>query len=223
MSGIDPQVLKFFKTLSKNNNREWFEAHKPKFKALEADIKGFVKTIAAGLQDHDKIEKAKLFRIYRDVRFSKNKTPYKTHFGMAFHREKPSLRGGYYIHLEPKNSFIGVGFWGPSPLDLFRIRKELEVDAEELRQIMADPTFISYWGTLQGDEVKTAPKGFNKEHSNIDLIKKKQYIFHHLLSDQEVLDPNFSELIDDHFQNIRPYFDYMSSVLTTDLNGESIL
>ena len=77
MSGIDPQVLKFFKTLSKNNNRDWFEAHKPEFKALEADIKGFVKTIAAGLQDHDKIEKAKLFRIYRDIRFSKNKTPYK--------------------------------------------------------------------------------------------------------------------------------------------------
>ena len=223
MSGIDPQVLKFFKTLSKNNNRDWFEAHKPQFKALEADIKGFVKTIAAGLQDHDKIEKAKLFRIYRDVRFSKNKTPYKTHFGMAFHREKPALRGGYYVHLEPDNSFLGVGFWGPSPADLFRIRKELEVDAAEFRAIMADPTFKSYWGTLQGDEVKTAPKGFNKEHPNIDLIKKKQYTFHHCLSDQQVFDPNFSELIDDHFQNIRPYFDYMSSVLTTDLNGESIL
>ena len=130
---------------------------------------------------------------------------------------------GYYVHLEPDNSFLGVGFWGPSPADLFRIRKELEVDAAEFRTIMADPTFKSYWGTLQGDEVKTAPKGFNKEHPNIDLIKKKQYTFHHRLSDQEVCDPNFSELIDDHFQNIRPYFDYMSSVLTTDLNGESIL
>jgi uncharacterized protein (TIGR02453 family) len=223
MSGISSKVFQFFSKLAKNNNRKWFECRKTEFKALESEVKIFVKEIESALQEHDKIEKAKIFRIYRDVRFSKNKSPYKTHFGMAFHREKPPLRGGYYIHLEPNNSFLGVGFWGPSAADLFRIRKELEVDAAELREIMADPTFKSYWGTLQGDEVKTAPKGFNKEHPNIDLIKKKQYTFHHRLSDQQVFDPNFSELIDDHFQNIRPYFDYMSSVLTTDLNGESIL
>jgi len=223
MSGINSKVFQFFSKLAKNNNRKWFECRKTEFKALESEVKIFVKEIESALQEHDKIEKAKIFRIYRDVRFSKNKSPYKTHFGMAFHREKPPLRGGYYIHLEPNNSFLGVGFWGPSAADLFRIRKELEVDAAELREIMADPTFKSYWGTLQGDEVKTAPKGFNKEHPNIDLIKKKQYTFHHRLSDQQVFDPNFSELIDDHFQNIRPYFDYMSSVLTTDLNGESIL
>lgn len=223
MSGINSKVFQFFSKLAKNNNREWFECRKTEFKALESEVKIFVKEIESALQEHDKIEKAKIFRIYRDVRFSKNKSPYKTHFGMAFHREKPPLRGGYYIHLEPNNSFLGVGFWGPSAADLFRIRKELEVDALELREIMADPTFKSYWGTLQGDEVKTAPKGFNKKHPNIDLIKKKQYTFHHRLSDQQVFNPNFSELIDDHFQNIRPYFDYMSSVLTTDLNGESIL
>jgi uncharacterized protein (TIGR02453 family) len=223
MSGISSKVFQFFSKLAKNNNRKWFECRKTEFKALESEVKIFVKEIESALQEHDKIEKAKIFRIYRDVRFSKNKSPYKTHFGMAFHREKPALRGGYYIHLEPDNSFLGVGFWGPSAADLFRIRKELEVDAAELREIMADPTFKGYWGTLQGDEVKTAPKGFNKEHPNIDLIKKKQYTFHHRLSDQQVFDPNFSELIDDHFQNIRPYFDYMSSVLTTDLNGESIL
>ena len=223
MSGISSKVFQFFSKLAKNNNREWFECRKTEFKALESEVKIFVKEIESALQEHDKIEKAKIFRIYRDVRFSKNKSPYKTHFGMAFHREKPPLRGGYYIHLEPNNSLLGVGVWGPSAADLFRIRKELEVDAAELREIMADPTFKSYWGTLQGDEVKTAPKGFNKEHPNIDLIKKKQYTFHHCLSDQQVFDPNFSELIDDHFQNIRPYFDYMSSVLTTDLNGESIL
>ena len=223
MSGINSKVFQFFSKLAKNNNREWFECRKTEFKALESEVKIFVKEIESALQEHDKIEKAKIFRIYRDVRFSKNKSPYKTHFGMAFHREKPPLRGGYYIHLEPNNSFLGVGFWGPSAADLFRIRKELEVDSAELREIMADPTFKGYWGTLQGDEVKTAPKGFSKEHPNIDLIKKKQYTFHHRLSDQQVFDPNFSELIDDHFQNIRPYFDYMSSVLTTDLNGESIL
>ena len=223
MSNINPQVFNFFKSLAKNNNRDWFEAHKPQFKALEGEVKIFMKVVEEKLQIHDKIEKAKMFRIYRDVRFSKNKTPYKNHFGITFHREKPALRGGYYIHLEPGNSFLGVGFWGPKPEDLFRIRKELEVDAEELRQITADPGFLRYWGALKGEEVKTAPKGFNKEHPNIDLIKKKQYTFLKRFKDEEVFDKNFTTLIDKYFQQIRPYFDYMSSVLTTDLNGESLL
>lgn len=223
MSNINPQVFKFFKSLAKNNNRDWFEAHKPQFKALEGEVKIFMKVVEEKLQIHDKIEKAKMFRIYRDVRFSKNKTPYKNHFGITFHREKPALRGGYYIHLEPGNSFLGVGFWGPKPEDLFRIRKELEVDAEELRQIMADPGFQKYWGGMKGEEVKTAPKGFNKEHPNIDLIKKKQYTFLKRFKDEEVFDKNFTTLIDKYFQQIRPYFDYMSSVLSTDLNGESLL
>lgn len=223
MSGINPQVFSFFTALAKNNNREWFEANKPKFKTLENEVKVFTKEVERALQLHDKIQKAKMFRIYRDVRFSKNKTPYKTHFGIAFHREKPAFRGGYYIHLEPGNSFLGVGFWEPSPEDLFRIRKELELDAEELRKIMAQSDFKKYWGELSGDEVKTAPKGFDKAHSNIDLIKKKQYVFLKNFTDQQVFSDDFVDLIDEHFQHIRPYFDYMSNVLTTDLNGESLL
>ena len=223
MSGINPQVFSFFTALAKNNNREWFEANKQKFKTLENEVKVFTKEVERALQLHDKIQKAKMFRIYRDVRFSKNKTPYKTHFGIAFHREKPAFRGGYYINLEPGNSFLGVGFWGPSPEDLFRIRKELELDAEELRKIMAQSDFKKYWGELSGDEVKTAPKGFDKAHSNIDLIKKKQYVFLKNFTDQQVFSDDFVDLIDEHFQHIRPYFDYMSNVLTTDLNGESLL
>lgn len=183
----------------------------------------FMKEIEQNLQIHDKIEKAKMFRIYRDVRFSKNKTPYKTHFGLAFHREKPALRGGYYLHLEPENSFLGVGFWAPEKEDLQRIRKELEIDAEEYRQIMVNKAFKKHWGSLSGEEVKTAPKGFSKEHPNIDLIKKKQHVFIKNFSDQEVLSSDFIGVIDTHFQNIRPFFDYMSHVLTTDLNGVSLL
>ena len=223
MSVINPQVLSFFTDLAKNNNRDWFEANKPKFKTLESEVKVFMREVEGALQQHDKIEKAKMFRIYRYVRFSKNKTPYKTHFGIAFHREKPAFRGGYYIHLEPGNNFLGVGFWGPSPEDLFRIRKELELDAQELREIMAQSNFKKYWGELSGDEVKTAPKGFDKEHPNIDLIKKKQYVFLKKFTDQQVVSDDFMLHVDEHFQHIRPYFDYMSNVLTTDLNGESLL
>jgi uncharacterized protein (TIGR02453 family) len=223
MQIINPDLFSFFSKLKQNNNRDWFQSNKAEFKLLEGQVKLFMKEIEQNLQIHDKIEKAKMFRIYRDVRFSKNKTPYKTHFGLAFHREKPALRGGYYLHLEPENSFLGVGFWAPEKEDLQRIRKELEIDAEEYRQIMDNKAFKKQWGSLSGEEVKTAPKGFSKEHPNIDLIKKKQHVFIKNFSDQEVLSSDFIRVIDTHFQNIRPFFDYMSHVLTTDLNGVSLL
>lgn len=114
----------------------------------------------------------KMFRIYRDVRFSKNKQPYKNHLAVSYHRRKPHLRGGYYLHIEPGNSFIACGFWDPKPDDLLRIRKEFEMDDVYIRKILNDPDFVSTFGNLQGEEVKTAPKGFDKNHPAIDLIKK---------------------------------------------------
>ena len=223
MEIINPDLFLFFSKLKRNNNREWFQSNKAEFKKLESEVRSFVKKIEENLQKHDKIEKSKIFRIYRDIRFSKNKTPYKNHFGIAFHREKPYLRGGYYIHLEPENSFLGVGFWAPNTKDLFRIRKELEFDAAELETLISDPTFKKYWTELSGDEVKTAPKGFSKEHPNINLIRKKQYVFIKNFSNKEVLASDFLTVVDKYFINIRPFFDYMSVVLTTDLNGESLL
>ena len=223
MNQINPDVLAFYKELEANNTREWFEPQKSRFKALETEIKQYAEQIKNALNETDEIERAKIFRIYRDVRFSKNKTPFKTHFGISFHRKKPELRGGYYLHIAPGNSFIATGFWDPNKDDLFRIRKEMEIDAQEIRTLMADPDFKSYWGELQGDEVKTAPKGFSKEHSDIDLIRKKQYLFVKKFTDKQVLAKNFQDQIITHFKSIRPFFDYMTSVLTTDLNGVSLL
>ncbi len=223
MSKINPDVLTFYKELEKNNTREWFEPQKSRFKGLEAEIKQYAEEIKQGLSETDEIDRAKLFRIYRDVRFSKNKTPFKTHFGISFHRKKPHLRGGYYLHIAPGDSFIATGFWNPDKDDLFRIRKEMEVDAAELREVMADAELQAHWGGLQGDEVKTAPKGFSKEHADIDLIRKKQYLFMKKFTDKEVLSADFQKQILFHFKSIRPFFDYMSNVLTTDLNGVSLL
>ena len=179
MSTVIPkEVFSFFKRLEKNNNREWFNDHKKEFKTIEAQVKAYYNTLYDDLNNHDNIDKLKIFRIYRDVRFSKDKTPYKTHFGGSFHRKKPELRGGYYLHLAPNNeSFIATGFWEPHKDDLYRIRKEFEMDDQEIRAIINKKSFKSIWGDFVGDEVKTAPKGFNKEHPAIDLIKKKQYIF----------------------------------------------
>lgn len=221
---IPKSALDFFKKLEKNNNRDWFNEHKKEFKSIETEVKNIYNIIFENIKSHDDVDKLKMFRIYRDVRFSKDKTPYKTHFGGSFHRTKPKLRGGYYLHLAPNNqSFLATGFWEPNKDDLFRIRKELEMDDKEIRNILSNKKFKSVWGSLLGDELKTAPRDFDKEHPAIDLIKKKQYIFTIKYTDKEVTSENFLKEVDTSFKAIRPYFDYMSDVLTTDLNGESIL
>ena len=220
---IPKTALTFLKNLENNNNREWFTEHKPEFKNVEVDVKYFYNAVLESLQKHDDVDKLKMFRIYRDVRFSKDKTPYKTHFGGSFHRRKPNLRGGYYLHIAPGESFIATGFWGPVKEDLFRIRKEFEIDDSEIRTILENKKFKDVWGEFEGDEVKTAPKGFNKEHPAINLIKKKQFIFVKKFSDQEVLSPDFLNDVNNAFKAVRPYFNYMSEVLTTDLNGVSLI
>ena len=223
MSKINPDVITFYKELSENNTREWFEPQKKRFKSLELEIKQYAEEIKNILNETDEIEHAKIFRIYRDVRFSKNKTPFKTHFGISFHRKKPDLRGGYYIHISPGDSFIATGFWNPDKDDLYRIRKEMEVEAKEFREIISKDDFKFHWGNLQGEEVKTAPKGFSKEHPDIDIIRKKQFLFIKKFTDKDVLARNFSEQIITNFKAIRPFFDHMTSILTTDLNGVSLL
>ncbi len=221
---VPKSALDFFKKLKQNNNRDWFNDYKREFKIVEAEVKGIYNFIFENLNAHDDVDKLKLFRIYRDVRFSKDKTPYKTHFGGSFHRTKPKLRGGYYLHLAPDNeSFIATGFWEPNKDDLLRIRREFEMDDTEIRKIINNKTFKSIWGDFVGNELKTAPRDFDKEHKAIDLIKKKQYIFTKKYTDKEVLDKGFSIDVNKSFKAIRPYFDYMSDVLTTNLNGESIL
>ena len=221
---IEKETFDFLEKLKKNNNRDWFNDHKTKFKSIEAKVKKAYNHLGTLMIEHDSIEKIKVFRIYRDVRFSKNKQPYKTHFGGSFARTKPELRGGYYLHLQPNDeSFIATGFWEPNKDDLYRIRKEFEMDDSEIRDILKDKKFSATWGGFVGDELKTAPKGFDKEHPAIDLIRRKQFIFTKSYTDKEVLEDNFLENVNKAFIAIRPFFDYMSDVLTTNLNGESLL
>lgn len=221
---VPKELFDFFKKLEKNNDRDWFNEHKTEFKKIEADTKKVYKSLGELMKVHDEVDDAKVFRIYRDVRFSKNKLPYKTHFGGAFQRKKPQLRGGYYLHLQPNNeSFIAAGFWDPEKEDLFRIRKEFETDDTQIRKIVSDKYFKKVWGKFEGDELKTAPKGFDKEHPAIDLIRKKQFIFTKKYTDNEVLAEGFIEDVNTSFKIVRPYFDYMSEILTTNLNGESII
>ncbi|WP_299222087.1 DUF2461 domain-containing protein [uncultured Aquimarina sp.] len=224
MSTIPKSSFEFLKDLKKNNHRDWMQEHKKRYQANEKELKAFYTSVQERLNEHDEIEKLKVFRINRDVRFSKNKTPYNVHRSVSFSRAGAHRRGGYYLRLEPGNSLMAGGFFSPEPKDLLRIRKEFEMDDQEIREILANSDFKKAFGSFNtGYQVKTAPKGFNKDHPAIDLIKNKSFFVEHTFSDKEVFSPDFLDKLIYHYELLRPYFDYMSDVLTTDLNGVSLI
>jgi len=223
MQNLNQEIFSFLNELQLNNNRDWFEKNKLRFANIQNKIKNFSSIIVEELNKHDNIENYKIFRIYRDIRFSKNKTPYKINFGISFKRRTPSLRGGYYLHIKPKQSFVAVGFFKPNKDDLLRIRKELEFNSDDFREIINENSFKRNWGDIDGDQVKTSPRGFLKDDPNIDLIRMKRYLFVKKYSDDLVISSNFITNLSDDFISIRPFLDYMSSILTTDLNGISVL
>ncbi|HUP12658.1 MAG TPA: DUF2461 domain-containing protein [Niastella sp.] len=217
-SGFD-----FFQKLKKNNNRDWFNANKAVYQKELELVEQFAEALLRELNKHDEIEtpsgKKSLHRIYRDIRFSNDKTPYKTNWSGGFKRATKYRRGGYYFQLEPGNSYLAGGFWAPNAPDIKRVRDEIAFDATPLRKILKSKAFTNTFGTLQGEQLKTAPKGFDPGHEAIDLLRYKQFLLIRRFSDEEVLGGNFLNEASGTFKNMRPFFDYMSEVLTTDTNG----
>ncbi|MEO7977204.1 DUF2461 domain-containing protein [Flavobacterium sp.] len=224
---IPKSSLEFLHKLKANNNKPWFEANKTKYLVELNHIENFAGALLQELSKTDVLEtvsgKKSVYRIYRDIRFSKDKTPFKTFWGGSFTRATAARRGGYYFHLEKGNSFFAGGFWGPNAADLKRIRHELNLDAEPMEKILQSESFVKTFGTLQGETLKTAPKGFDVNHPAIDLLRYKQFLVIKRFTDEEVLSPLFLEQALDACKNMRPFFDYMSEVLTTDINGASVL
>jgi uncharacterized protein (TIGR02453 family) len=223
---IPATSLDYLKTLKENNNRDWFNENKEAFLKQQSLIENFADLLLKELHQHDVIEtpsgKKSLHRIYKDTRFSKDKTPYKTNWSGGYKRATAQRRGGYYFHIEPGNSFAAGGFWAPNAPDIKRIREDISFDPEPLRKIIKSKTFIQIFGALQGEKLKTAPKGFDAEDEAIDLLRYKQFLLIRKFTDEEVLSPSFLKEASQTFKNMRPFFDYMSEVLTTDTNGEPI-
>ena len=142
---IDSEVFKFLNDIKSNNNREWFNTNKQIYKRSLEQIQNFTIDLVELMNSHDRIENYKIFRIYRDIRFSKNKTPYKTNFGISLVREKPQLRGGYYLHIKPSDSFSAIGFWKPEKSDLLRIRKEIELVGKEFNDVISSKLITRKW------------------------------------------------------------------------------
>jgi len=223
---IPASSLEFLKSLKINNNRDWFNARKDEFTEQKLIIETFAEGLLQALNIHDVIEtasgKKSLQRIYKDTRFSKEKIPYKSHWGGHFSRATKLRRGGYYYHIEPGNSFVAGGFQNPNSDDLKLIRKEISLDVSALREILNSKSFTETFGVLRGEKLKTTPKGFDATDEAIDLLRYKQFLLVKTFTDKEVIDRNFVQSANQAFQNMRPFLNYMTAALTLDNNGLEI-
>ncbi len=224
---ITDKTFSFLKKLKQHNNREWFAEHKALYEASHEELIAFADQLLKGLNQFDQIEtpsgKKSLFRIYRDIRFSKDKTPYKTNRSGSFARLGEERRGGYYFSVAPGETVVGGGFYGPSAADLKLIRQQIELDAEPLKAVLNEKEFKSYYGGLQGEKLKTYPRGFDPEHEAIELLRHKHFFVMRSFTDQEVLQADFPDQVLEAYQKLLPFFEVMSMYLTTNLDGESIL
>lgn len=223
---IQKSTLQFLKNLESNNKRDWFNKNKGKYILAQENMIDFIDALLLKMKKHDDISdtsgKKSLFRIYKDVRFSKDKSPYSARFAFRFGRNTQYKRGGYYVHIKPGNSFLACGFFSPNPEDLKRIRQDIDINYEEWNSVLLSKKIKTNFGILAGEKVASAPRGYPIHHPAIDLLRHKQFILRHTFTDAEVLSPDFNKQLNQIFKNVRPYFDFMSDVLTTDLNGESI-
>lgn len=224
---VDKSTLKFLKDLSANNNRDWFNGRKEKYQDALQNMISFVDGVIFEMNKHDQIENASgkqsLYRIYNDVRFSKDKSPYNPRFAFSLRRATQYKRGGYYMNIKPGNSYLACGFFSPNSEDLKRIRQDISHNFDHWKKILNSKSIKNNFGVMTGETVLSAPRGFQKDDPAIELLRHKQFIFRHNFKDNEVLSENFLKQVNDLFKSIRIYFDYMSEVLTTNANGESII
>ena len=226
MVTIKKSTLHFLRQLARNNDREWFTANKEHYEKAKLNTETFIDALIDRMNTHDDIEtesgKKSLYRIYNDLRFSSDKTPYNPRFAGYLRRMKPALRGGYYFWIKPGASRIGCGFVYPNADDLGRIREDIDMNTDDWNKLLRSKSIISTFGQLQGEQVKTAPRGFDKNHPALHLLRFKQFWFERHFTDKEVLASNFLAEMNKSYKAIRPFFDYMSDILGTDANGEPL-
>lgn len=224
---IKKDSIHFLEELAKNNNRDWFNKHKDQYVEARDNITNFADALIGEMNKHDSLQTLSgtdsLFRIYKDVRFSKDKTPYNTHWSCAFKRATKKLRGGYYLRIEPGASRLVGGFFGPVPNDMKRIRLDIDSNYQDWRKMLDSPAITETFGRMRGQKLVSAPRGYAKDHPAIDLLRYKQFMFRHEFTDREVLHPDFLFMANSAFKTLRPFLDYMSEVLTTDANGISVI
>ena len=215
---MQSSTLQFLRTLEKNNNREWFNENKITYQEAQQDVISFVEKLIEEMVVFDEeIGKAdakkSLFRIYRDTRFSKDKSPYKTNFGASLGMGKGSQKAGYYLHIEPGKSFLAGGIYMPESSVLKEIRKEISAFGEEFLTIVEKDEFRNYFrGLSVEDKLKKVPQGFEKDDKMAEFLKLKHYIVTHPVSDEQLLNENAAKEFAKIYKAMKPLNDFLNAI-----------
>jgi len=210
------KTFSFLRQLSMHNNREWFNNHKSDYETAKTDFEALLTMIIARISFFEPevmhLEaKDCTYRIYRDLRFTQDKTPYKTYFGgYVCARGKKSLHCGYYVHIEPGSCMLAGGGWCPSSAMLKAIRQSVIDNIDEFRSIVEAPKFKRYYPIIGMDHLKMAPKDFPKDFPYMQYIKPKDYIVCYQITDNFYKEPDFIDNIIDAFKQLKPYNDFLN-------------
>ena len=218
---LQATTVKFLKDLKKNNNKPWFEKNKEAYLSAKEDVDQFSRQIIEGLGKIDPDiaalqPKDVTFRIYRDIRFSKDKTPYKTNMGASFNRGgKKAPTAGYYFHLEPGGSMAGGGLWMPMPAELAKVRQEIDYNFDEWKKIISRPAFKKYFPLgIEGIEILSrSPKGYEDDNPAIEFLKMKCFIVSHDLSDAELQSKSLLKDVLKTFEAMKDLVDFINRAI----------
>ena len=214
---MQSSTLQFLRNLEKNNNRDWFNENKTLYQEAQQDVISFVEKLMEEMADFDeeigKLEaKKSVFRIYRDTRFSKDKTPYKTNFGAGLGMGKGNKVSGYYLHIEPGKSFLAGGVYKPEPSVLKTIRQEISAFGDEFKAILEQDEFRNYFrGLSVEDKLKKVPQGFEKDDKMAEYLKLKHFIVTHPVSDEQLLSENAVKEFTEIFKAMKPLNDFLQT------------
>lgn len=223
MKHLSPNVISFLKDLRANNSREWFQENKKRYQQAKKDFEAFITEVLGVLGEHENLTglrpKDVVFRIFRDIRFSPDKTPYKVNMSASISKGgRKSSYHPFYIHLEPEGrSFIGGGSWAPSSEQLAKMRQEIDYNADELKGIVETPAFKKAFGALGGEKLKTSPRDYPADHPEIELLRHKQFVVSteipaNLLQRDALLD-----FILEHYLLMQPFLKFLDYVLVEEL------
>ena len=219
---LKPATLKFLKDLKKNNNKAWFDAHRTDYDAAKSDFAGFIQTL---IDKHSKsdptiksiVAKDCMFRINRDVRFSKDKSPYKTNMGAYISRGgKKSIYAGYYFHCEPGQGFVGGGLWMPMPPELNKVRQEIDYNIAAFKKIITSKKFKSVYKELSHDPeyiLSRVPKGYDPDNPAAEYLKMKSYVAMTSLNDSDLTSKNLVKKATTAFEALQPLIGFINESL----------
>lgn len=213
-------TFKFLSGLKKNNNKPWFDAHRKNYEAAQEEIKKLVEAWikVAGKNDESlsALEPKKcIFRINRDIRFSADKTPYKKNLGAYINKGgKNANTAGYYLHIEPGNSFFAAGNWMPTPVELSKIRQEIDYNFDSFKKIINDKKFKTVFGSLSEEgKLKRPPKNYDEANPAIEFLKNKSFIVSAKLKDSELASKDFIKQLSALTANVKPFVDFLNSAI----------